>query len=142
MAFLFPAMVGFVAFYAFPAIRGIYLSLTNWNTLSNTGEYIGTENYVAVWADPIFWNAIRVTSWYVVLNIGVQTILAVGIAVMLDRFTKSSVIRNITILPWLVPNVVVALLWLWLLDPNFGVINSFIGFFGVDPIAFLGSPIL
>lgn len=139
-AFLIPALIGFVTFYLAPTIRGIYLSFTDWNLLSNTGSVIGTENYVDLWADPIFWNAIRVTSVYVIINIGLQTILAIGIAVMLDRFAKSTVIRSITLLPWLVPNVVVALLWLWMLDPNVGVLNAFLGWFGIDSIAFLGNP--
>lgn len=138
--FLLPALIGFVVFYLFPTIRGIYLSFTDWNLLSNTGEVIGPDNYQTLWADPIFWNSIRVTTWYVILNIGVQTVLAIGIAVMLDRFAKSSVMRSVTILPWLVPNVVVALLWLWLLDPNVGIVNSGIEFLGFEPIAFLGSP--
>ncbi len=138
--FLLPALIGFVTFYLVPTIRGIYLSFTDWNLLSNTGTVTGLENYERLIGDPLFWNAMRVTGVYVVINIGLQTILAVGLAVMMDRFTKSTFIRGVMLVPWLVPNVVVALLWLWMLDPNVGIVNSFLGWFGIDAIPFFGSP--
>ncbi len=140
LIFLFPALVGFVVFYLVPAIRGVYISLTDWNLLANEGEFIGIENYQAVFEDPLFWNALKVTGVYVAINIGSQTILAMAIAVMMDRLTRSVTVRGIMLLPWLVPNVVVALLWLWLLDKNVGVVNTWLEFVGIEPIAFFGRP--
>ena len=65
--------------------------------------------------DPLFWNALGVTLWYVVINIGVQTVFAVLIAVLMHRLTRSAVIRGIILLPYLVANVVVALVWFWIM---------------------------
>ncbi len=130
--FLLPALIGFVVFYLVPSIRGIYLSFTDTNLLSGRGEVIGTENYSELLQDDLFWNAIKVTAWYVLINIVSQTIIAVLIAVMMDRLTKSAFIRGVVLLPWLIPNVVVALLFVWLLDPNLGYVADVFGWFGID----------
>ena len=53
-----------------------------------------------------------------IINIGIQTVLALAIAVLMHRLTQSVVVRSIVLLPWLVPNAVLALLWMWMLDPE------------------------
>ncbi|HEX5692615.1 MAG TPA: sugar ABC transporter permease, partial [Roseiflexaceae bacterium] len=83
--------------------------------------------------------SLRVTLYYVVLNIPLQTGLAVGLAVLMDRLTQSIFVRGVLVLPWLIPNVVVALLWLWLLDPQLGIVNQILGLFGISRQPFLGS---
>lgn len=107
--FILPSLIGFILFYAVPAIRGLWISTTDWDLLTDP-TFIGAENYAKLVSDPNFWNALKVTLYYVVLNIPLQTAIAIGIAVMMDRLTKSIVVRSIIILPWLMPNVVVALL--------------------------------
>ena len=81
-------------------------------------------NYQKLFADPQFWQSLGRTLYYVVLNIPLQTVLAVGLAVLMDRLTQSIFVRGVLVLPWLIPNVVVALLWLWMLDPSLGLINQ------------------
>ncbi len=122
--FLLPSLIGFFFFFLLPTARGIYLSLTDWNLLSNSGDFIGTENYERLADDPLFWNSVRVTLFYVVINIVAQTLLAIGIAVMMDRLTKSAFVRAVVLLPYLIPNVIVTLLFVWLLDPTFGVVSD------------------
>ncbi len=134
--FLLPALIGFVAFYLYPAIRGVYISFTDWNLIANQGNWVGTDNYDRLLDDSRVWDSIKVTIRYTVINIVSQTILAIGIAVLMDRLTKSVVIRGIILFPWLIPNVIVAMLWVWMLDGNLGVVNEFLGWFGVDPIRF------
>jgi multiple sugar transport system permease protein len=58
----------------------------------------------------------------------------------MQRLTQSLFVRGVLLLPWLLPNVVVALLWLWMLDPQLGMINQFLGLFGISRLPFLGSP--
>src|SRR3954449_1503261 len=137
--FLLPSFIGFVVFYAYPTLRGIYLSFTDFNLLRNSGEWVGTRNYQAMFADALFWNALWVTFKYVVINIGIQTVLALGIAVLMHRLTSSVVIRGILVLPWLIPNVVLALLWMWMLDPSLGIVNHYLNTVGISSQAFLGS---
>ena len=137
--FLLPSFIGFVVFYAWPTLRGFYLSFTDFNLLRNSGEWVGTRNYEQMFADALFWNALWVTFKYVVINIGIQTILALAIAVLMHRLTRSVVVRGILVLPWLIPNVVLALLWMWMLDPNLGIVNHYLNGVGISSQGFLGS---
>ncbi|HWT26279.1 MAG TPA: sugar ABC transporter permease [Solirubrobacteraceae bacterium] len=139
LLFLAPSFLGFLVFYAYPSIRGFYLSFTDFDLLRNDGEWVGLRNYQAMLQDALFWNALWVTFKYVVINIGLQTVLALGIAVLMHRLTRSVVIRGILVLPWLIPNVVLALLWMWMLDPNLGIVNHYLDVVGIGAQDFLGS---
>ena len=87
LMFIAPAAIGFVVFYLVPAIRGVYFSFTQYNILG-TPTWIGTENFEKIAVDPLFWNAMWVTTGYVILNIGFQTVIAILLAVMMQRLTK------------------------------------------------------
>lgn len=136
--FILPAMIGFGLFYALPAVRGLFISFTDWDLLTDA-NFIGIQNYSELLRDREFWHSMRVTAYYVVLNIPIQTFLAVVIAVLMHRFVKGVGIRSMMLLPWLMPNVVVALLWLWILDPSLGVANEFLRMVGLPTQAFFGS---
>lgn len=139
--FILPSLIGFIAFYAYPAGRALGISFLEWNLLSDP-EFVGLANYQEIFEDDRFWNSMRVTLYYVVLNIPIQTALAVFMAVLLERFSValSTLLRSVMILPWLMPNVIVALLWLWILDPSVGVANVFLNAIGISDQPFLGSP--
>ena len=141
MVFLIPSFIGFFGFFAWPALRGIYLSFTEYDMLRDP-VWIGIDNYVKIFQDPIFFNSIWVTLEYVLLNIGIQTVLALLIAVLLHRFTRSIVIRGIILLPYLIANVIVALVWYWLCDYNLGLINSVLDGLGLQRMGFFGNETL
>lgn len=138
MIFLLPAAIGFLVFYVYPFFRGFYFSLTRYNLLG-TPHYIGFANFTKIFQDKLFWNAIVVTVEYVVINIVLQTILAVAIAVLMHRLTQSTVIRGLILLPFLISNVIAAMLWFWLLDYQIGLVNEFISAIGLNKIAFFGD---
>ena len=137
--FILPSMIGFIVFYALPAVRGVLISFTDWDLLTPANS-VGLENYQKLITDSDFWQSLLVTLSYVVINIFVQTVLAILIAVMMDRLTKSIIVRGTLILPYLLSNVVVALLWLWILDPSLGILNAFLEFIGIGTQPFLGAP--
>jgi multiple sugar transport system permease protein len=138
MIFLAPATVGFVFFYIWPTIRGAYLSFTEYSLLS-APKFNGLDNYERMVHDSFFWNALGVTVEYVVINIGLQTVLAIGIAMLMYRLTKSITVRAVVLLPYLVANVVVALVWYWMLDYQVGIVNQALSWIGIDPVAFFGD---
>lgn len=139
LLFILPSLIGFTLFYAIPAVRGVIISFSDWDLLT-PARSVGLENYMRLLRDPTFWNSLKVTVYYVLLNIPLQTLLALVIAVMMSRLTKSIIIRAIIILPWLMPGVVVGLLWLWLMDPTIGIINEFLRAIGVGTVPFLNVP--
>ncbi|OAH09254.1 carbohydrate ABC transporter permease [Streptomyces jeddahensis] len=136
--FIAPAMLGFLVFLAWPTLRGIWLSFTRFNLLT-PAEWVGLDNYIRMVNDPIFWGSLGVTVEYVVINIGVQTVAALAIAVLLQRLTQSSLLRGIVLTPYLMSNVVAGLVWLWILDTQLGIGNEIISAIGVDRIPFLAD---
>jgi multiple sugar transport system permease protein len=136
--FILPSLVGFITFYAVPAVRGIYISMTNWDLLTEP-SYVGLQNYAQLMQDQEFWRALRVTLYYVVLNIPLQTALGLLIAVLLDRFVQGVFLRSLLVVPWLIPSVIGALLWLWILDPPLGVLNEFLQAIGLPRQQFFNS---
>ena len=136
--FILPALIGFLVFYAIPAGRGFYISLTDWDLLSDA-NYVGFENYDRLLQDEDFGHALWVTLYYVLLNIPLQTALGLVIAVILDRLIHGGGFRSLMILPWLMPNVVVALLFLWLLDPGLGIVNELLDAIGLPRQGFFNS---
>ncbi|MFQ6171580.1 carbohydrate ABC transporter permease [Oryzobacter sp. R7] len=138
LLFIAPAALGLVTFYLWPTVRGLYLSFTEFS-LFGSPELIGFDNYVAIAQDALFWNSMKVTLWYVVLNIGFQTVIALGLAVLMHRLTKSGIIRGSILLPYLIAPVIAALLWFWMLDYQIGIVNSFLEWSGIGRIAFFGN---
>lgn len=138
--FLLPAGFGFAVFYLWPSLRALWMSFTDYNLLRRSGDFTGLENYQRLADDPLFWHSMWVTLQYVVINIAVQTVLALLMAVLMDRLTRSVVVRGVLVLPWLIPQVVVGLLWLWMLDPRLGVVNHLLDLAGIGGLDFFGSP--
>ncbi len=125
LVFIAPALLGFVVFYLYPTIRGFYFSMTQYNILG-TPKWIGFDNFARIGKDPLFWNALWVTIEYVALNIGFQTVIALVLAVLMQRLTTSTVLRGALLLPWLISNVIAAMVWFWLLDYQIGLVNQFL----------------
>ena len=136
--FIGPAALGFVVFFLIPTIRGFYYSLTQYNLLGEP-KFIGLGNFQKLLTDKLFVNSLVVTVEYVLLNIVFQTVIAVGLAVLMHRLTKSTLIRGALLVPWLVSNVIAAMLWFWLLDYQIGLVNLFLEWTGLGKIAFFGS---
>ncbi len=141
LLFILPAAIGFATFYLYPTVRGFYLSLTDYNILG-LPTFIGLDNFREIIRDDTFWNSMWVTLEYVILNIGFQTVIALGLAVLMHRLTKSTFVRGSLMLPYLIANVVVALLWFWLLDYQVGIVNAFLEAIGLEKIAFFGNAAL
>ncbi|MFE7404809.1 carbohydrate ABC transporter permease [Isoptericola sp. NPDC057559] len=138
LAFILPATIGLVVFYFWPLVRGIWLSFTSWDLLS-PARFVGLDNYREMVADPVFWNAVRVTLEYVVINIVLQTVVALLLAMLMQRLSRSTLLRSLVLAPYLVSNVVAALVFLWILDYQLGIGNQVLEWMGLDRIGFFTS---
>lgn len=141
LLFILPSLIGFILFYAYPAIQAVTISFQQWNLLTDP-RYVGLANYQEIFNDERFWRSLQTTLEYVIWNIPLQTLLAVFMAVLLERLSSalSIAMRSVMILPWLLPNVIVALLWLWVLDPSIGIANVMLQGVGVPKQDFMGNP--
>ena len=136
--FIAPALIGFLVFLLWPTLRGIYLSFTRFNLLTPP-EFNGLDNYVRMVQDPVFWNALKVTVYYVIVNIVIQTAVALVIAVLMQRLTRRTWLRGLVLTPYLVSNVVAAMVFLWILDYQLGIANHVIELIGLNRIPFLSD---
>lgn len=141
--FILPSFVGIMTFVVVPTLRGFYLSFTDSDLLSHA-DFIGLENYVHLINDSQFWSSLKITVTYVLFNIPFQTVLALALAMAMWRLTQSVVLRTVIFLPFLIPMVMVTLVWMTILHYDFGPINGLIGLlFGSDArIDFLGKDLI
>jgi multiple sugar transport system permease protein len=139
LLFILPSLIGFLVFYVTPLVRGVYQSLTQYNILQSP-HFIGLGNYRAIYHDPIFWNALKVTAEYVAINISTQIAGGLAIAVLMERLTQSIFVRCALVFPWLVPNVAVATISLFMLDRTVGVVNHLLVDLHLPPQYFYQSP--
>jgi multiple sugar transport system permease protein len=133
--FIAPAIIGFFTFYLMPAFRALYLSLTDWNLL-RAPKFIGTANFSKLWNDSAFWDSMKVTLLYVIYNIPIQTVIGLLLAALLAHLGRSVVLRSIILAPYLIANVIAAIIWFWMLDPLLGFGNAVLQGIGIGRIPF------
>ena len=137
-ALILPALIGFALFYAWPTLRAIQISFTDWNLL-RAPRFVGLANYAHMLEDGKFWQGMKLSAYYVALNIPLQTVLGLFLAVAMDRLSRSLFVKSVVLLPYLLSNVLVAMMWLWMLDPVLGWANSVIAAIGFERQPFFGG---
>ena len=138
---LLPSLIGVVLFLVIPVIMVILLSLVRWNLLTPI-QWVGFSNYVNIFKFDGFGHSLVVTAYYVILNIPIQTALALGLALVLNsKRAGSSVVRIIAVLPFLATPVAMAVVWNWFFSPTTGIINQFLAHFGITGPAWLSDPV-
>lgn len=138
-------IIGIVTLY--PLVRSFWISLHRLNLMRpQEGQpFVGLENYRFILTDPLFHQSLRVTLLFVVGAVVIEIILAIGIALMLNReFRGRWLVRMLALLPWAVPAVVNGIMWKWILNPSYGALNGFLYSLGLidNYIIWLGSPTL
>lgn len=134
-----PALLGFIVFAAYPTLRGIYLSFTDFRVLGDA-NWIGGANFIRMMSDEVFWNSLRVTIYYVALSAGGVIVLSLITSVILHRLTKSTLVRSLIIIPFLVSNIVAGVIWTWMLDSQLGIANEMLEAIGLGRVQFFTDP--
>jgi len=130
--FFSPGLIGFLVFMGFPIFFSLYLSFTSYDIYSSP-KWVGLLNYKFMFTkDPLFMKSLVNTLYFVALSVPLSTVLGVLVALLMNQKVLGiRVFRTIFFLPSVVSGVAVALLWTWILDPNFGLINTFLAKFGI-----------
>ncbi|MBI2939000.1 MAG: sugar ABC transporter permease [Chloroflexi bacterium] len=139
-AFVSPWIIGFLAFYIGPMIASFYLSLTSYEIIQ-PGEWVGLGNYgLLLTGDSLFWHSMSITAVYSALRIPLGLLIALGIALLLNQQLRGmSIYRTIYFLPTLLPAVASSILWVWVFEPNYGVLNNGLALVGVQGPRWLGD---
>lgn len=143
--FVLPAMLVFAVFSIGPTIFSFVLSLFNWNYLNAAmSKFIGLQNYVDLVQgnrDPSFWSTMLVSAEFVVPMVIGGTVISLVLALLLSGGSKILYgARTVVFLANVTPFVGVSIVWVWLFNPRYGLVNAFTGLFGVAPHDWLGDP--
>ncbi|HEV6952059.1 MAG TPA: sugar ABC transporter permease [Promicromonospora sp.] len=135
--FLAVPVVLFAVFLLLPVVMAIGLSLTDYSVIGDF-EWVGLDNYARIVDDPIFWVAVRNTALYTALYVPAGLLVALGTALLLNRSTRTArVFRTLFYIPVVSSTVATAAIWFWLLNPQYGLLNAVLGWFGIDGPAWL-----
>ena len=127
---LAPSLFGFLAFLVAPVVIVFVLSLFSWNLITSP-QFVGLANYRRMFSDSQSWHALLNTAYYVVLNIPIQTVLALLLALALNRKMRGSkFFRVLFVLPWMAMPVALGVIWNWFFDPRSGIIDHVISLLG------------
>jgi multiple sugar transport system permease protein len=119
-----PAVLLLFALTLYPVIYGVWISTFNKHSFFPEQTFVGLRNYAYVLSDPEFWNSVRLGAIYALSSIVLQVGLGVAAALVVNEtFPGRNIVRAILVFPYVIPTVVAVILWKWLLNSQFGLIN-------------------
>jgi len=137
-----PALFLILALTLYPVAYSLWLSLLEKHSFFPQERFIGLENYFYLWKDPEFWSSLWLGAVYSAWTILFQVVLGVVAALILNEsFMGRGLVRAIVLFPYMVPTIVAVILWKWLLNDTYGVVNYWLFALGIvrDPISWLGA---
>ena len=131
-AFASPWILGFVFLTLIPMLASLFMSFTEWNILSPP-IWNGLDNYRTIFTDKLFYKSVQVTLIYTLFSVPLNIVASVFVAMMLNTNLRGTrVFRTIFYLPAIISGVVIAILWLWIYNPDYGIINGFLRLLGIE----------
>lgn len=138
--FLAPALIILSVFSIYPILHMITLSFYEWNMISPVKTFVGLTNFINLASDMKFYQIIGNTLIYVIFTVGLNIILGMALALFLNRKTKiSSFLQSIAFFPYIVSLASISLLWMWIMNKDFGLLNALLEFLHLQTIDWLGS---
>ena len=137
-----PALFLILGLTLYPVGYSIWLSLLEKHSFFPQERFIGLENYIYLWSDPEFWSSFWLGLVYSFWTIVFQIVLGVAAALILNEtFIGRNLIRGIVLFPYMIPTIVAVILWKWLLNDMYGVVNYWLLAIGIvqEPISWLGA---
>lgn len=138
--FLAPSLLGLLVFIVYPIISSLWLAFQDWNMLS-APKFVGLANFQELFGDQDFWRALRYTLTFVVLYVPAVFVIGLALALLLNQKARGMIIvRTSTFLPVVASWVVVSLIWKWIFNPSYGLINYGLALLGIEGPDWLFQP--
>lgn len=139
--FVIPYVAFFLAMIAYPLGFAIYLSFHQWSIVQTDKPYVGLDNFDRLVHDSLFWQSVRNTIKFLVVNVPVTVVIALILAVALNRGIKGrAFFRTAYFLPYVTAGVVIALIWKWMFSTDDGFVNNTLSNIGLPRIGWLTDP--
>lgn len=140
---LAPALLIMLSVVFIPIINAISMSFQSYNlTRPKKIAFIGFANYAKILSNAQFWDSLGRTGAWVLWGVGLQFVFGFILALLLNKkFIGRGIVRSVSLIPWVTPGVLIALMWRWILDGNYGVLNDILKRIGLieNNLAFLAS---
>jgi multiple sugar transport system permease protein len=138
--FVAPFLIAYAAFLIFPVLLLLWMSFYNASLVGADAQFLGLANYKELFGDPDFWTSLWHTVLFTLLSTPPLVLLALVFALLANRAIPARWFFRLSFFaPWLLPPSVVALIWVWLYQPGFGLINSYLTSLGLPEVAWLPS---
>ncbi len=146
LVFIGPALAAMFIFLIIPIFASFLLSVTDFNVFSLTdwsrANYVGIDNFRDLLSDPLFWRSLLNTVYCLVVAMPLTVMISLGIAMLINRERTlfKGLFRIIYFLPFVTNTVAIAVVWSWILNMHYGLLNWFLGLFGISGPNWLGDP--
>lgn len=139
--FLSPTLLIFGVFVIFPVFFSFYLSFHKWNMFGAEKEFVGLDNYLAAVQSPEFWMVTKNTIIYTLGTVPLNMLLALVVAYFLNKkIAGKRILRTAFFAPVVMSSVAAAVIWRWVYEPNFGLLNYVLSWFGIPAVNWLNDP--
>jgi len=140
LLFISPWIIGFSVFTLYPMIASLYYSFTNYDILTPV-KFVGLQNFIDMFQNKLFQTAIYNTVYFAIFSIPISIVVSIMIAMLLNTNVRGMAFyRTVFFLPSIVPAVAAGLLWVWILNPQFGLANAILKMFGLPALGWLSDP--
>lgn len=135
-----PTSLGLLIFYFWPLLQSIYFSMTKWGSFGKY-EWVGAHNFARILEDKELWLAFKNTLVYTAISVPVSIALSIVIAVLLNQKIRGiGVYRTLYYLPVVTMAAAIAMVWRWIFNADFGILNYVLSLFSIDRIQWLTNP--
>lgn len=140
--YLAPALIILVIFTLYPLVKAFIMSfMEDYNIINGSYEAINLQNYKDLFDDTVFLKALKNTTIYVIVVVPVSIILSLIIATLInDAAHGKAVFQTIYFLPYVTSTIAIGIVWSWIFNSNYGLLNYFLSFFGIEAIPWLNDP--
>ncbi|GAA0381357.1 sugar ABC transporter permease [Paenibacillus motobuensis] len=141
--FILPWLLGLVIFTLGPMIFSLILSFSKWDVITGVEsiQYVGLDNFKAIFHDPLFYQSLKVTFIFALVSVPLFQVASILIAVLLNMRSRGmKFFRLIYFMPSVIPAVATSMMWVMIFNPEYGILNEALGWFGIQGPAWLQDP--
>jgi len=137
--YILPTFFFLFVFTHYPILKTFYMSLFKWNLATPKREYVGLSNYGQAWSTPLFWQVLQNNILFALGTVPLTLALALALALLINQKIRGlAIYRALLFYPTMIPMAAAAMIWLWILTPNYGLLNYYGKWIGLPDIHWLG----
>lgn len=137
---MLPALIPLIVFWIYPILRSVWLSFTDWDFMTPDYNLVGLQNYISLFKDKRFYNALWNTVVFTAGTLLPTIIGGLGLALLLRKnFRGSGFFKFVLFSPWITPTVAISIVWTWIFKADGGMANAVLGLFGLPALKWINS---